>query len=290
MFGYLKKVGTFKEFVGAKPWRGLCFSFLTGVFLFIIESFTAFSIPLFLLNLGLIQGDNIPPLLQQLPRSLTFAVSCVFLCAFLRSVALGLYQYSGRYVQYSFMENQRKKIITLGIEQRSVMNSHDLLYLMNDIVTPLGIALQSLSTVVCFLTSMGILLALGVAYAPWESIVSIVLLVIFFIPLKYFNKKIEEQGRLSNTYSKNLMKSFTSGLKNFFLFKIYGLLDNVVKFSEKNILEYTRTHKSYIFLEIIKSNIPLVLGTLVLCMTTLFSYNYFDTPGAKIIAFFYIFC
>ena len=66
-------------------------------------------------------------------------------------------------------------------------------------------------------------------------------------------------------------------------------MGEIVSTTEMSIEKYARTLNSYSLLNAIKSNISLVVGSLVLCLTALFSYYYFNTSGAKLVIFFYLF-
>ena len=279
----------FKNFIGKTAQRGIIFALFGGILLFVSESLTAISIPLFLVNLDLLSGENLPLFLQELPRSLLFSVSCIFFCVLLRSTALAICQYVAGHVHHSFIAHQRKKLIRIGISQRSVVNSHTILYFINDVILPMGISFQSLAQGVSFAASAIILTIFGFIYAPQESAFSVILIALTIIPLRFLDKKINLKGQETSIYSKKLMQSLTEGFKLFFLFKLYGQLNKVVSNTEKNISKYDQTHKSYVLANVIKANISLVIGSFILCLTTFISNRYFDTSGAKLLTFFYIF-
>ena len=160
---------------------------------------------------------------------------------------------------------------------------------MNDVVLPMGSTFQNFALVLSYISSTTILVILGFVYAPWESGVAIVLLIISLLPLKFLHKKTTLQGQQTGIHSKRLMQSLTEGLKNFFLFKVYGQLGDIINKTEKNILEYDRVHKSYVLTNVAKANISLVVGSFILCATTLISNRYFNTDGVKLLTFFYLF-
>ena len=286
---FLKKVMIFKQFVGRRAWRGFNLAVYMGVFLFLSETLAAISIPLFLVNLNLLTNHDIPLFLQKFPQSLFMSLLFVFFCVLFRSVALAACQYTAGYVRYSFLTHQRKKLIYIGISQRSIVSSHTILYFMNDIVLPMSSSLQSLVMALSFTVSVIILIVLGSVNAPWESSISITLLSLSIISLKFWNKKISRQGQQAGIHSKKLIQSLTEGFKNFFLFKIYGQLTNITNKIEKNLLEYDRTHKIYTLINVTKANISLIIGSLILCSTILFSHHYLGTSGAKLLIFFYLF-
>ena len=265
------------------------FSLLVGFLLFVSESLTAFSIPLFLINLDLVSDDNIPVFLQDFPRSLLLSVAFIFLCVLFRSLAVMLYQYVSEYVNHSFVAASRKKLVGIGIDQRSAVSSHTVFYLMNDVSLLAGAGLRELSNGLAYSVSASILLVLSFVYAPWESCISLALMILFIIPLKFLDKRIEKKGQETNLYSKKLVRTLTEGFNTFFLFKLYGKLNKIVSDTEYSISEYERTHKSYILVNAIKANLSLVVGSSIICASTLFSFHYLDTGGAKLVAFFYLF-
>ena len=289
MSGYLKKIKIFKEFVGKETWRGLKFSLLGGLLLFVSESFMAFSIPLFLLNLELVSYEKIPFFLQSFPRSLFLSVVFILFCVLLRSVTLVVYQYTSEYVKYSFIAAARKRLVGIGIAQRSAVSSRTILYFMNEVSLPSSMALRSLSEGLSFLVGAVALVVLSFVYATWESCIALALLILAIIPLRYFDKKIERRGEEMAVHSKKLTKSLTDGFRNFFLLKLYGRLDEIVKNMRLSIARYDQTHKSYSFVCSVKANIYLVMGSTILCTTTLLSHHYFNTHGVRLVAFFYLF-
>ena len=285
----MNKITHFKNFIGKKAQHGIVFALCGGVLLFISESLIALSIPLFLVNLDLLSGENLPLFFKNFSRSLLFSVFCIFFCVLLRSVALATCQYVAGYVHHSFIAYQRKKLVRIGISQRSIVNSHTILYFMNDVILPMGTSFQSLAQAISFAASAIILTVFGFIYAPEESAVSMALIALIIIPLRFWDKKINLKGQETSIYSKKLMHSLTEGFKLFFLLKLYGQLNKIISNTEKNILKYAQTHKSYALANVVKSNISLVIGSFILCLTTFISNRYFDTGGAKLLTFFYIF-
>ena len=193
-----------------------CLSLLVGLVLFISEALMAFAIPLFFINLDILPSENIPLLLRDLPRSLVLSVAVIFFCVVLRSLAIIFNQYTVSYVDCHFVAFIRKRLVAIGIDQRSAVSSHTILYFMNDLVIKAGMGLQDIVTGVSLVVSVTILLALSFFYAPIESAIAFAFLLLTLAPLRFFDKKIEEKGKTTSLHSKKLIRSLTEGFNTFF--------------------------------------------------------------------------
>ncbi len=283
------KIHNFLSFIGKKSIILSAIATLIGIATFAIESMFVFVLQFFLVALGLLSKDQtmLPSFIQ---TSILGSVLLLITFGVARSIIYMMKDYCSGLTTQVFIKNQRINILNNSIEQANIHSLHKIITLLGDNLQQASYyVIQGCINLIIGVTSTFLLIIFAVKIAPYELIISLTILVIFILPLKYFNTRIVFYGNQITCGVEKINQIAIRAYKNSFILKAYGLLDKELLLGEKAIIDTEYVYKKYYQASVIKNGIPMMVGTIIISISMYLGLNYFHTPSSKLLSFFYLF-
>lgn len=278
----------FRHFVGEKVWRYFLTSILIGFVWFLVESSFIFVLQSFLLSIGLLAEKQVF-LPSWFPRDFAFSIFILIFFGLARAAVFMLKAHFANQTQMTFIYEQRLLLLSYGLRNAGTISSKSLLSAFTEIMNQSGIVLYYLTMLINTIISTALFFILGVRLAPIEMIVGVSVLLIFMLPLKIINHKIDNLGKNLVKESEAISDILLKGLKNYFFLLIYNQVEKELKNGEQSLKNFKSNYMKYSLVSSISSSMPLFLGVLVLSVVTYVSIKHINTDAIKLVSFFYIF-
>lgn len=285
---YYEQFIKFRQFLGKEVWRYFVISIFIGLLWFLVESSFIFVIQGFLRAIGILKASDaiLPP---YFPTSTVGSLLVLLGFGLLRAFASMLRQYFADATNQAFVRTQRERILVYSLSHTENVSSHVVINMFNEKVIVAAGLIQFLSTLILTLVSTSLFFLLGLRIAHKELILGVLLLVFFFVLLKFLDRKFIDFGVKLSNESRRLIQILMLGMKNHFLLKVYDLTGKEVQKGKTAIKNYEYFYKRFIFLSSIKGAFPLLTGSIVISVICFVSIEYIKTPGVLLLSFIYIF-
>lgn len=283
-----KKIRAIRNFLGKKVVTYFGFSIGLGIASFAVETSFVFVLQGFLHAIGLIDKSK-TFLPDWYPDTLFSAVVLLFLFGFGR-VCVGIAKnYSVSLTQYTFLTEQRKKIIAYGLGNAQMLSTKKLISIFTDVTNQSGIAIIGASFFFNTLVASLLYLIVGFRMAPMEMISGILVLLVSLYPIKYSSRMISTHGVNIISSWENISESLLRGLRNYYFLTIYNQVDREIKNGQEQLESYKKSYMHYTFITGFVTHFPLLIGTLTLSLITYISVKYIHTDPIKLVSFLYVF-
>ncbi|MFZ4712643.1 MAG: ATP-binding cassette domain-containing protein [Bacteriovoracaceae bacterium] len=285
MFNRLSKI---RSFIGPEIYKLYISAIFIGLFWFITESSFIFILQGFLVSLGVMNSSqSILP--SWYPESLLATSLILVFYGTFRSIIILYRNYSSGISAQIFNRYMRERFLSYGLNNVQVIPVYEIISLFNERIQQASAVIQYFTFFIINAVSLIFFFILGLRLAPVELLIGISLLALFLVPLQRLNKKIESSGKQLVTEWNRVSQTLVTGFKNYFFLKFYNLIDDEINNGKKSLRFYEGHYKDYHWLSSLKLAFPVFLGSIVISFVTYFSFKYWKTPGATLLAFYYIF-
>lgn len=285
-----KKIRHIAEFVGPEICRNYILAVFVGFSWVAIEASLVVIITGFFRSLGIMTNEQASLMLPHwYPMSLASSLLILLFYGLFRSVIIFSKNYLSGLTGQTFNRYLRERFIKYSLNNVQHIQFSELTSLFNERVSQASAVVQYLIFFVVNIISIILFTLMGLRIAPVELIFGLLLLVLFLLPLQLLNKRIGKTGQGVISEWNSINKTIAMGFKNFFFLKIYGLVSSEVEKGTKSLRIYENHYKGYFFLSSLKLAFPVFIGSLVVTTVTIVSFNYWHTPGAKLLVFYYLF-
>ncbi len=284
----LASMRRFREFVGEEVWRLFGLACIVGFLLFLVESSFVLILQGFLLAVNLVPADRLL-LPAWYPRSVNGALILLVAFGLFRGCIFAAKGYLAGVTNQAFMRTQRMRIMDYGLRRAGETSVPEMVILFTDRVSQVGGAFFGASQILIFFISITFLVGLAIYMAPIELALGLFFLILFLFPLRILNRRIDASGRGLIKEGEGANRSLIGGLRHFFFFNVYCLIDREIARGKRALEGYSNHYRSYYFFSSIKNSIPLSFGVIIVSVITLVSVRYIGTTPAKIVSFFYLF-
>ncbi|MFN8370760.1 MAG: ABC transporter ATP-binding protein [Bacteriovoracaceae bacterium] len=284
----LNQVRKYYEFIGKRVTILLLIACLCGFFLFGVESSFVLVMQGFLLSIKIAE-EQVLMLPSWYPRSIGWSVVLLGTFGLFRAVGLFLKMFIGSTISYSFVRLQRQRIMDYTLSNGHEISTDETINIFTDGVDRAASALTGIQTFLQAFVAAASFFIFGLKLAPKEMIVGIVLFSLVVMPLKYFHGWINSAAYGLGIEWKSIVNILLSGIKNFFYHKVYGLIENEKKRSFLNLRTFFYHYTKFNASVAAQYALPGFIGVMVLSFITYVGVDKFHTPGATLMAFFYVF-
>lgn len=274
--------------VDRRSQRLLLFSSFLGVAWFTLELSFIYILQIFLFSLKLISSAQL-----QAPSWLPVGVlpCTVLLIAFgvVRASVNYLKSYFSIAAQHSFVRSSRYELIEKGLDSKYFTSSSDFVTLFSERVNQSGIFIQYISFGTVAFFSVLLFFGFGLFYAPREMVFSLSVTILLMAPIKRITYKIQKIGDCLIEEWNDVNTNVILAKRNMFFLEVYKLIDYKKNEIKASLSSYENNYNSFASIASFLSSLPLLVGIFVLSICSYFSVEYFQTPGVRVLSFFYIF-
>lgn len=288
MLNISSTIRNFKNFLGRKVLGLFVLAVVLGVLWFGVESSFVFVLQGFLAQLGLLDLKNAFGA-QFLPTTLAGATWMLIGFGVLRSVIWMLRYYFSGVTSQLFIREQKEDILRFGLTSGHLGAAGEIVTVFSDHANTAGAALQQLVMMINTFVSLVLFVILGLYLAPVEFMVAGVLLVLLVAPTRLIDRKVNEFSKGIADERSSVNRTLLNGLKNNFFLQIHDLVPVELEKGVRSLRNFEKHYHGYYRLAALRNALPLMGGVAVIALTTAFSLRYVGTPGAKLLAFFYLF-
>lgn len=273
--------------LGKNVIRLLLLSLIVGGLLFATEYLFAFSLQVFLSDIGLSVPKPKNALFDYFPKSNGLIIFVVI--GTLRAILMGIKNYLIGASNQSFLAHQRRIILQHSLTQAASTSSHQVSSLFSDTLNRAASCVLDFTVILTTGTTTALLLIAGFNLAPKEMAIGILLISTVLIPTKILNLKIKNAGiNLTNSWD-NINKRINEGIKYNYFFLAHGFIQRMINDGNKEIHDYETSYKEFFIFSAIKNNIPNLFGILIVVFIVFISKNYIQTDPSTLLAFIYMF-
>jgi ABC-type multidrug transport system fused ATPase/permease subunit len=277
-----------RSFIGPEVYRLYIISIFIGLFWFAVESSFIFILQGFLVSLGVMNTtQSILP--AWYPNSLLSSSILLVMYGIIRSVIICYRNYFSGISAQLFNRYMRERFLSYGLNNVQTIPVYEIISLFNERIQQTSAVLQYFTFFIINSVSLIFFFILGLRLAPLELIIGISILGMFLYPLQRLNKRIEKSGKELVSEWNRVSQTLVTGFKNFFFLKFYNLIDDEIQSGKKSLRFYEDHYKNYHWLASLKLAFPVLLGSIVISFVTYLSFKYWKTPGATLLAFYYVF-
>lgn len=284
----IDRVKKFKSFVGNKVWLYFLVSIFIGIIWFFVESSFIFVLQAFLHSIGLLSRSQVY-LPVWMPSNLLFSMSLLVIFGIARAGVHLLKTHFANLTQITFIYEQRLALLSFGLTNASTVSSKNIMSAFSEIMNQSGIVLYYLAMLINTTISVILFFLFGLSLAPYEMIIGVLLLVLFLIPFKKINRKIDSLGKNLVVESEEINDILLKGFKNYFFLLIYNQIEKEIKRGERSLKRFKESYIKYSIASGVSSSFPLLLGVLILSVITYVSVTHIKTDSIKLVSFFYVF-
>jgi ABC-type multidrug transport system fused ATPase/permease subunit len=288
MENHFARVIKFRRFLGNQVWNLFIVSIFLGLSLFLIEGSFVFVVQGFFRSIGLVPSDRLS-LPANYPKSLSSSVAILFLFGLFRSGIYALRFYVNGSTGKAFARLQRERIAKFALKNIDTVETHNVVSQYNDRVNEAAGVLQSISQIVLVGVSSLLFFLMGLNLAPVEMLFGVSALLVGLLPFRILNQRITRCGDEIRVSWDQANRILISGLKNNFLLKIYGLIDQEIISQSRFLMRHEHFLKEYLKISALRGALPNFLGVAVISLITFVSTRYLHTPGIALLSFFYLF-
>lgn len=282
------KLQTAIAFVGRKVCRLFLLGLAVGIALSGVELAFAYSLQGFLQALGILGNTGIA-LPRWVPQGSFLSVMLFF---FAVGAARSLLQWSQVYLQGRSGEELlyllRNRILHWAMHSTSV-NSGRVVTLLTDRAYAAANCAQHVQTVLIQL-SCGALLGMSLlVIAPTLTFLSFCVLLVFLLPMKSFDKKIEKSGKAVGVEGEALNRQLLVCIKNLLFVQLYGMQDREERLARERSANMRAHHLTYSANMALKFALPQFAGLILICIIAYTVRTHIAIEPAKLISFLYLF-
>ncbi len=277
----------YQKILGKKVIALLLLSFVVGCLLFLTEYLFAFSLQIFLAEIGLTltAPDNLVSRMVPKEYGLLFFI----IIGTSRSIFIGFKTYLSGASNQSFLSHQRKIILKNSLINASTISSHEVGSLFSETLNRAASCILDLTVVITAGITTVLLLLSGFRIAPIEMTIGMGLLVLILLPTKFLNMKIKNFGSNITLNWELINKRLNEGVKFNYFFLAHGFIDKAISDGNDEIDSYENSYKSFFINSVIKNNIPNLFGILIIVIIAFIGKKHIHTEASILLAFIYIF-
>lgn len=282
------KYSEIRNFIGEKGVSAFWLTIIYSVLHFIIESTFIYVIQLFLYNLGLLK--EVSSLVESLLKLSTFTTSMIVIgYSAVRSIVMAQKNYLACMVGQYFMAFQRLKFSKFSLQHPGELESASMIEVFSERISHAAICLEQFNGLLMSILMSFMFFSFSFYKTPIETILGLVTLLFFILPLGYMNNSVKKSGENSVKSWSNINNALMISILNGPLLKIYHLNKNWFEKISEGINTYLKTYSKYYIISSIRATVPLFLGMTVLVIVSLYSKHYTETRPEDLMVFFYIF-
>lgn len=282
------KIKKLQSFLGKDVWSLFFLATLIGVLWFVVESSFVFVIQAFFMSIGLIEKSK-TLLPTWFPDSALTTTIVLIGFGIIRGIVVAMRYYLAIATGQSFICHQKTQILEVALKNGSQMSTHEVMMAFSEHTNTGAFALQQIAQLINNSVSICLFVFAGFYLTPKEFILSILLLSLVLIPSKFLNKKFHGAGRIIHEEKEHAVEILINGLRNNFFLQIYHLIDLEVEAGKASLIRYQKAYQRFGISTGLKHSFPQIMGAVVVAVVTYVSLQFFHTPGAKLLSFFYIF-
>ena len=284
----MRQYRKFKAFLGPDVYRLFVAAAAVGVLAFVVEASFVLISQGFLNALGLVTESQLK-LPDFYPRGIFASVAFLFFFGLIRSAVLGTQNFLSNYTSQAFAVQQRKQLFAFGLRNADKISTTELISTFGDRVKEASIVLQHCSMMIGFITSSSLLFLAGLRLAPAQLLIGMAFLGLLVIPLSRATRAIAREGKAVVKDWDDTNRTLITGLKNFFLLKIYKQVDKQIVLGNQSLDTYLSRFRKYMRMAATQSATPGAAGIFIISTLVLVSRKYYPVEPVFLLAFFYIF-
>lgn len=289
---YFKKLKTQLErlslIVDKKTKKLVLFGVVIGLFSGLIEYCFIFSLQHYFQILGILKNVYSYP--AWMPSKTLEALLLLIICGILRSSLEGMKIFYSRLSLQSFATHNRKKVVSLALDNVVNTSSGRLVSIFTDEITRGATAILNLSTMAINATIAICLFTMTFRLAPWEMALSVGLLLVLYLPTLILGKFTSHVGIGLSKKWEETSAILLNGIRNNFYLKVYGLVEEEKVKAERTLDEYLEIYKKGFKIISTKFALPSFLGLVVISLVSFYSSHKFGAERAsQLVPFFYLF-
>jgi ABC-type multidrug transport system fused ATPase/permease subunit len=276
------------SFLGARTVRLFFWTIVIGVLWFVVETSFVFVLQGFLSSLGFIDRSTamVP---RWFPNSMAWSVGSLVLFGVVRSTVMWLRLHLSQVISVRFSRDQRAQLMHHIFRGLDDVVTSEVVVLFNQIVAQGAIVLVAAGSLSVTLVASGLFLLFGLWLAPLETVIGLCFLAVGIAPLQYLNHKLTQYGQAMLECSLQVNGVLTSGIRNMFLLRVYGVTELESKKGLNALSEQENVSVRASALSSFGTAAPLLVGVLVISAVTMVNHHFSRTPPATLVAFFYVF-
>lgn len=282
------KIIKFYNFLGK---QAVCFALLgliLSVFNFMVEMSFVYIIQGVLLILGLApKASSILPPWYPVDALSNLVLLVMFgLLRCLTGIGSSYFQ---AIASEAFRRRQRGRIIYYSLDYSSTRSTgniissftEEMIRAGNLIDSSISFIVNSIVTI-CFLV-----FTLNLAWK--ETLIGIIFLSIFYLPVKYLNSIFSHAGKKISKDWQDTTENFISAMKNKVFLNFYSLTTQETNSIKTHLKSYESTYRNYMLAVYVQGFFPNFIGVMAICLICFCGLKYFNTPGEILFSFFYVF-
>ncbi len=259
-----------------------------GIIYFILEYLFLYSLQGFLIAIK-ITDTRLLKMPGWYPRGEVFAFIMLVCVGVVRTVVVALKSFLGGVANQSFIRIHRSRIFEYSVIEATKTSSHKVSSLFTEVISRAGDSVVAMISITVSLTSTFFLFASGLKMAPQEMAMGVVLISVMLLPVKFFDKAINESGKGLTLAWNKVNKLLLEGMRHNLFFKSHGLEDDHIKRGLDEINTYENFFKRYFLFGAVKNGLPSLVGIFTLGVISFVSRKYLTTSSESLFAFLYIF-
>lgn len=188
-----------------------------------------------------------------------------------------------------FISKHRASLSEFAIFYGENEKTSDVFMIFNEVIANTSQTITRFSELIVSTIVSTFLFLAAFHLAPRELTVSFALLVATVLPLKLLNKRILIHGQNLLQNFQNASGTLMNCLRNRLLINIYNVAKNQVDDIKQFLASYRKAYDSYYFILSFKQTYPQMMGICIISLVTYLSITHFQTPGVRLLAFYFLF-
>ena len=262
-------------------------NFIIALMIFVVEVIFAFSIQALVTVLGN-ESFTVLSIFSYSVNGIEEALVVLFVTGLIKSILLWCQLYNGSIISVLFETINRKRVINWAFYNRD-SELGVAANLFNDRSVGAGNFISSLINFSSRSVTLFLIVAALLALSFKVTISSIVFLLILYPIITTISRKIRFITQIIHQDIDNTLSRILTGVKNSFLFHLYGKNIQESMDCQRNMNSYLNNYKKYHFLNSLKTIIPQFFGIFYICIIAYVSSKYNLIQNEVLIAYFYLF-
>ena len=283
------KFKKFKLFLGPKVWLYFIITVFFGICWFFVDLSFIYVIQIFLISLGLFEQNKtlISNFLNFTPIN-----GVIFLClfGFLRSILSGARYYVTGILAQEFALKNRSRIMEVALTKENYQESSaETLSLYGERIGSACNIVTNVGQLIITCMAICLYFGMGLFFSPTIFLIGVVFFILFVLPLKLIDSKIENSGKGVSETATKAYYILLLGIKNKFYLRLTDMIETELrKGLEKLQLTY-KFYLTYYRYSSLKNCTPMFVGTVVIGFLTFIGVTYIHTPAIQLLSIFYVF-
>ena len=207
----------------------------------------------------------------------------------INSLVILLSSYYTSKTDQALKEHQRIKILSETLRNSEKYNSAFIVSIFSEHISNAGGFVREISTALISVTSLALLSGYAIYLEPLYFLIAISILSVFLLPLRKTSAMIKKSGETLANEWKESNSILLTGIRNNFLLKIYGKIDDEIFLGSNSISNYSKHLKKFLFLSGLRNTLPNFAGLVAIILVLYIHVNQRTNDGFNILAFFYLF-